>query len=178
MCVLALKLSVKAEICWFCFVFLFIFTHFRSYAVNSRPGVDGVVDLLCRRLMTQGSRQHRMMAIRMPNSVVISPEKINRNLYCDASAPGFSCTRPTINNMAPISIVTTAMCKTDICTNKSKTQLIKRDNQTIVRIEFSEFAYGYLILVTQVSTKIAISCTVFLYPGKNKSNKKNAKINK
>lgn len=100
---------------WFCFVF----THYQSYAVNSRPGVDGV-DLLCRRLMTQGSRQHRTMAIRMPNSVVISPEKINMNLYCDASAPGFNCTRPTINSMAPISMVTTAMCNTDICANKSK----------------------------------------------------------
>lgn len=59
------------------------------YAVKSNPGVDGV-DLLCRLLMTHGSRQHRTMAIIIPMSVVMRPENINRNLYCDASAPGFN----------------------------------------------------------------------------------------
>jgi len=87
------------------------------YAVESSPGVDGV-DLLSRLLMTNGSKQHRTMAIRIPINVVISPEKIKRNLYCDASAPGFNWTRPTIKSMAPINMVTTAMCNTDICTNK------------------------------------------------------------
>lgn len=57
--------------------------------VNSMPGVDGV-DLLCRRLMTHGRRQHRTMAVRIPTSVVINPENINTCLYWDASAPGFS----------------------------------------------------------------------------------------
>lgn len=89
-----------------------------SYAVISNPGVDGV-DLLCRLLMTHGSRQHRTMAIRIPINVVTRPEKINRNLYCDASAPGFSWTRPTIRSIAPINMVTTAICNTDICGNKS-----------------------------------------------------------
>jgi len=92
------------------------------YAVKSSPGVDGV-DLLCRLLMTHGSKQHRTMAIIMPNSVVMRPEKINTNLYCDASAPGFNWTRPTIRSIAPINMVTTAMCNTDIYANKSKEYL-------------------------------------------------------
>lgn len=95
------------------------------YAVKSSPGVDGV-DLLCRLLMTHGSKQHRTMAIRMPNNVVMRPEKINKNLYCDASALGFNWTRPTIKSIAPINMVTTAMCKTDIYANKFKKYSINK----------------------------------------------------
>jgi len=97
-------------------------THKIFYVVTSTPGVDGV-DLLCLLLMIHGSRQHRTMAITIPNNVVMSPEKINTNLYCDASAPGFNWTRPTISSMAPISIVTTAMCNTDIYANKPNNNL-------------------------------------------------------
>lgn len=89
------------------------------YAVNRNPGVDGV-DLLCRLLMTQGSKQHRTIAIIIPINEVMRPENINTNLYSDASAPGFNWTRPTIRRMAPINIVTTAICNTDIYVNKSK----------------------------------------------------------
>lgn len=104
----------------YCFT---LHTQDKFYAVKI-PGVDGV-DLLCRLLMTQGSKQHRTMAIIIPINVVMSPEKISRNLYCDASAPGFNWTSPTIRSMAPIRMVTTAMCNTDICAKKSKIYLKK-----------------------------------------------------
>lgn len=100
----------------------YAYVHNMFYVVKSNPGVDGV-DLLCLLLITHGSRQHRTMAIKMPIRVVIRPEKINTNLYCDASAPGFNWTRPTIRSIAPINMVTTAICNTDICANKSRKYL-------------------------------------------------------
>lgn len=74
-CSCVCMLSRKAEL--YCFI---LKIHNIFYAVNSNPGVDGV-DLLCRLLINHGSRQHRTIAMRIPNSVVMRPEKINKNLY-------------------------------------------------------------------------------------------------
>lgn len=67
-----------------------------------------------RRRATHGRRQQRMTARMVPRRVHSRPLPMSTYRYCDASAPGFSCTKPTNRVTAPASIVTTATCSSEI----------------------------------------------------------------
>lgn len=67
----------------------------------------------CLRLIAHGRTKQRTKARTMPKSNRNVPEPSSAKRCCEASAPGLSCTSPTISRTAASSRDTTTMCSTD-----------------------------------------------------------------